>query len=149
VSLLQYICYPSEHRFRSPATDWGLLKQSIALCKYKEYVSSHSDISVDKCGLIINLEFAFLGASPDALVSHSCCGSGSKFPYNWKYQYMNMVILFIHVQQQVVQYIQCTNGDEPNHSKRAHWTVTNMKSNRLCMHIQEYLEMTALSRVLP
>jgi len=91
VSLLKRICYPGEHRFKALATDWGLSHESVALSKYKEYFSSHIDVSVYKCGLIINRDFAFLGASPDAFVSCCCCQCGTveiKCPY--KYRWMNI-----------------------------------------------------------
>jgi hypothetical protein len=84
LSLIQLVCYPYEHLFNAPATDWGLSKKPAALCKYKDSVSSHTDLSVDKCGLVINTDFAFMGASPDAFVSCTCCGNGVvevKCPY--------------------------------------------------------------------
>ena len=45
----------------------------------------HKDVKVEPCGLFVLQNKSFLGASPDAVVSCSCCGKGvleSKCPYS-------------------------------------------------------------------
>ena len=42
----------------------------------KSYRFSHSNVSFQECGLFIYKEAPFLSASPDMLVSCSCCGDG-------------------------------------------------------------------------
>lgn len=87
VSLLRRICYPSECRVKVPATEWGVLKETAAVAKYKQFLTSHKDVTVEKCGLVINADFAFMGASTDAFVSCACCGNGVvevKCPYKYR-----------------------------------------------------------------
>ena len=45
----------------------------------------HKDVKVEPCGLFVIQNKSFLGASPDAVVSCSCCGKGVleiKCPYS-------------------------------------------------------------------
>ena len=45
----------------------------------------HKDVKVEPCGLFVMQNKSFLGASPDAVVSCSCCGKGVlkiKCPYS-------------------------------------------------------------------
>ena len=37
----------------------------------------HVHLQVEKCGLIVNPDFPYMGSSPDGLVSCSCCGQKS------------------------------------------------------------------------
>lgn len=85
MSLLKGICYPLESRFKSHATEWGIKNEPVALCKYKQSVADHCEVSVEQCGFVVNPDFPFMGASPDGLVSCKCCGKGVveiKCPYS-------------------------------------------------------------------
>ena len=35
--------------------------------------SKHADFSMSSCGLVISIQYPFIGASPDSLASCSCC----------------------------------------------------------------------------
>ena len=71
--------------FKTVATQWGIKNEQNAIELYKQSVSKqHSNFQVRKCGLIVNVNYPFLAASPDAIVSCDCCGSGVvevKCPY--------------------------------------------------------------------
>ena len=79
VSLIKSICYPDPtvDRFVSAACSYGLYYEDTAR---KEYVAimkeMHVDFEVNKTGLIVDPMYPFMGASPDGLVSCTCCGRG-------------------------------------------------------------------------
>ena len=63
--------------FSTYATEWGLKHEQVAIDKYEETLKNkHTNFQVRKCGLFVNDQFPYLAASPDALVSCDCCGSG-------------------------------------------------------------------------
>lgn len=77
LSLIMSICHPETTTFKSAATSWGCAHEKEARLKYEQITSlSHTNFEVLECGLFINCEFPFVGASPDGLVSCSCCGDG-------------------------------------------------------------------------
>jgi len=58
-------------------------------CTYNNYttVDGHIDVSVEQFGLIINSDYLFIGASPNALVAYQCCGKDVvkiKCPYDFR-----------------------------------------------------------------
>lgn len=58
-----------------PAIKWGRKKEPAARSAYKELIeASHEDTKFHECGLFISLETSFVGATPDGLLSCSCCG---------------------------------------------------------------------------
>ncbi len=68
------------------ALEWGINNEPRAR---KEYITAvhatHFGFKVENTGLHVNPEFPHLGASPDGLVSCSCCGNGLlevKCPYS-------------------------------------------------------------------
>ena len=76
-SLIKAICYPQSYVFSSRATLWGCQHENIARSLYFESMSKcHENFKIEKSGFHISKEFPFIGASPDALVSCDCCGSG-------------------------------------------------------------------------
>lgn len=85
LSLLKTICYPLKYEFQSKATTWGKDHEKDALLAYKqEQISCHENLEVNAVGLCLDPEYPYLGASPDSLVSCSCCGKGCvevKCPY--------------------------------------------------------------------
>lgn len=78
LTLIKEICYPIEAKFSSKSTDWGLKNEKKALHEYEERMKEdHINFSISDCGLIINVEYPHLAASPDSLASCECCGKGT------------------------------------------------------------------------
>lgn len=75
LSLIKSICYPEiTSKFANAATNWGKDKESVALKTYMDYIKSrHCDVEVSTSGFVIHIDYPHLGASPDGLVSCSCC----------------------------------------------------------------------------
>ena len=70
-----------------PALKWGRAHEADAYEYYVNFISDHEDVTVRKCGLLINPRYPYLGASPDGMVSCSCCGDGLieiKCPFKYK-----------------------------------------------------------------
>lgn len=76
-SLVMEICYPETKRFRTEATDWGNRKEARARQDYVAQAKQlHKDFQLEECGLVISKTNAYIGASPDGLISCTCCGLG-------------------------------------------------------------------------
>ena len=75
LSLIMSICHPDTMRFKTAATSWGCVHETSALEQYKK-ASGHDQLRVFPAGLFISVEHPYVGASPDAMVCCSCCGSG-------------------------------------------------------------------------
>lgn len=75
-SLIRTICYQAFTR--SILKQSGMVKStSDAIKAYEVAVkANHANLEVKKCGLFVNKGKAFLYATPDFLVSCSCCGNG-------------------------------------------------------------------------
>lgn len=72
---------------KTAATTWGYEKEKVALHAYqKQMRKNHASFTVEPSGLMVNPHAPHLGASPDGLVSCTCCvGSGVleiKCPYS-------------------------------------------------------------------
>ncbi len=77
ISLIMSVCYPEKMKFKSASTCWGCEHEDIARTKYKSFsILAHHNFEVRKCGFFISSDFPFLGASPDGLVTCTCCGEG-------------------------------------------------------------------------
>ena len=78
---------------KSPALTWGLEKEDIARGEYREICSQkHISFQIKPTGLHINHDYPHLGASPDGLVSCTCCGDGLleiKCPYSLRFSHIN------------------------------------------------------------
>ena len=64
---------------------WGKENEEAARQEYAELMSDHADLEVRSSGLWVCESYPFLGASPDAMVSCTCCGEGIleiKCPYS-------------------------------------------------------------------
>ena len=87
VSLLKKIMNYSS-LVKTSATEWGLKSEQSAIDQYRYAVSKdHQNFKVRKCGLIINQNYPYLAATPDAVVSCDCCGIGVsevKCPFKYK-----------------------------------------------------------------
>lgn len=84
LSLLKSICYP-EKSLKTPAIAWGLEHERDALKTYEDqYKQKHDDFKCSRSGLHLSASYPFAGATPDAMISCSCCGKGVaevKCPY--------------------------------------------------------------------
>lgn len=59
------------------ALKYGRETESIAVNDFiNSYKKKHSDVKSECCGMFIDKENVFLSASPDLLISCSCCGDG-------------------------------------------------------------------------
>ena len=57
---------------------WGAGKERRALSAYQStQTQTHHDFKLEKTGLHVNPNWPHLGASPDGLISCSCCGFGT------------------------------------------------------------------------
>lgn len=56
---------------------YGREMEPIAKIEFmKMYRKKHKDVSFDECGIFLDVDHPYLAASPDLLVSCSCCGEG-------------------------------------------------------------------------
>ena len=78
LSLIMGICHPELGKFRNAATRWGCEHESIAISSYKaSSAEAHTNWQILPSGFVINEEKPFIGASPDSIVTCSCCGRGT------------------------------------------------------------------------
>ena len=88
ISLIKSICYPEQRQFTSAACQYGCKHEDTARQAYHEKLKmKHKNFIVIQCGLILDPEFPFMGATPDGLVNCKCCGSGVleiKCPFSCK-----------------------------------------------------------------
>ena len=54
----------------------NLRYEQLQKIEYFHACSGWLHIQVEECGLFINLNHPFIGASPDGLVTCACCGEG-------------------------------------------------------------------------
>jgi hypothetical protein len=86
-SLIKKICYQNK-QVNVPSLTWGRENEAKALGQYKETMATqHENLKVEKSGLGIIKTKPYIGASPDGIVTCSCCGTGVieiKCPYSLK-----------------------------------------------------------------
>lgn len=76
-SLIKSICYPQAFKFSSQATRCGCDHEAQARdADEMQARDQHSGLAVRDSGLCINPSYPYLGASPDGVVSCTCCGEG-------------------------------------------------------------------------
>ena len=77
VSLLKTICYPHTMKFYSKACEYGQQHEADALHIYSNNMKiAHPFYELLKSRLVLDTENPFIGASPDGIISCSCCGKG-------------------------------------------------------------------------
>jgi hypothetical protein len=85
-SLLKKICYPMDSIFENDATKWGIEKEQQAKSKLISYYrQTHENANLVDCGLHISLDYPFIAASPDGMLTCDCCGTRCvevKCPYS-------------------------------------------------------------------
>lgn len=73
--LIMSICHPELAKFSTEATKWGCCHEKTARMQYVELQQSkHNDFKLSDSGFFINIPHSFIGATPDGLVSCTCCG---------------------------------------------------------------------------
>ena len=77
VSLMKSICYPESAKFYSKACEFGRRHEADALRMYNDSMkSTHTLFELKSCGLFLDVDNPYIGASPDGIISCSCCGKG-------------------------------------------------------------------------
>lgn len=88
-SLLKQIVFPHQSNVSCVYTNWGKNHEDKAVkILFEKIKHDHINLKKRQCGLIINKEFPFLGASPDALFDCNCHGSYPveiKCPYTLRF----------------------------------------------------------------
>lgn len=89
VSLVSQICDPAGHTFTTEATSWGSSEEKNAIAQYcNTCLKSHDNYKITESGFRVNPEYPYIGATPDGLISCSCCGEGIievKCPFKQKH----------------------------------------------------------------
>lgn len=70
-----------------PALKWGRIHEADAFEEYSSYISSYDTVIIEKSGLVINLKYSCIGASPDGIVSCRYCGDSLleiKCPFKYR-----------------------------------------------------------------
>lgn len=77
LSLLKRICYPARCAFKTADVKYGLDHEDIARKAYSELMKKqHQNVTIKNTGLVISLKDPAFAASPDGIVTCSCCKSG-------------------------------------------------------------------------
>lgn len=88
LSIIKKICHPNSAPINTPAISWGREKESEAIKAYTDTITAmHSDCTVTRTGMKICVDKPFIGASPDAIISCKCHGTGVvevKCPYTFR-----------------------------------------------------------------
>ena len=73
-SLIMSVCYSESRQFYSKATSWGCNHEQTARDAYvTSKKKEHKNFSVRTCGLFIHPSYPYLGASPDGVITCTCC----------------------------------------------------------------------------
>ena len=73
-SLIMFICYPEGRQFYLKATSWGCKHEQTACDAYVTLKrKEHKNFSMCTCGLFIHPLYPHLGASPDGVITCTCC----------------------------------------------------------------------------
>lgn len=73
--MIKAICYPSPHRSKIRALNYGCQHENKAAQQFTEHMGkSHINFGFEKFGFLIHPDYPYFGASPDGLVGCDCCG---------------------------------------------------------------------------
>ena len=76
-SLIKTICYPEAFSFTTKATKQGCKHEKVTQeIYYNINRVKHNNLCLTESGLVISLQWPFVGASPDSVVDCTCCGKG-------------------------------------------------------------------------
>ncbi|XP_068727257.1 uncharacterized protein [Montipora capricornis] len=80
---IQILGYKKE--VTTKAMNWGLMNEPLARKRYKRISQKcHTNLSVSETGLVLSVDWPYVGPSPDAVVHCSCCGPGAaEFKVTW------------------------------------------------------------------
>ena len=77
LSVISSVCHLELKCFQTSATAWGCKHEEEGRQAYiHQYSLAHENHNVKDCGLFIHLELPFLAATPDGVVSCTCCDEG-------------------------------------------------------------------------
>lgn len=75
MSLIKSTCYPSTHRRKIPALNYGCQHENKAAQQFTEVMKkTHTNFWFENFGFLIHPNYSYFGASPDGLVGCDCCG---------------------------------------------------------------------------
>ena len=75
--LVRKICYPESYKFSSSATTYGCQHEKDATTEYKsQSIKQHMNFEIKPCGFFVDSKAPYVRATPDGLISCSCCGMG-------------------------------------------------------------------------
>ena len=78
--------YPKAH---SLAINWGVYNEADAISDFlKSQRTFHKNMKVRDCGFFVCVQYPYLGASPDAIVTCDCCGKRPlevKSPFKYRH----------------------------------------------------------------
>ena len=86
-NMVKKIMQYNKRELTVPAVVWGRNQEEKALASYSDSMKEHLNFTVKRTGLTVSEEYPFLAASPDALLSCDCCGTGVveiKCPFKYK-----------------------------------------------------------------
>lgn len=96
-SLIKRLCYPEAYKFSTKATRyrqsfictiniiaiwpyqfrWGCKHEESAVQAYSDRASEcHENLEIKPAGLYVDVERPYIGASPDRIITCTCCGRG-------------------------------------------------------------------------
>lgn len=76
-SFIRKICVSSyQKELTVPAIVWGKTHEIDAKEMYCQIMQQHQNHHVENCGLVLDCDLPFLGASPDGFIIDDCCGRG-------------------------------------------------------------------------
>ena len=76
-SVIKMICTPTEDLSSVPAIQWGRKHERTAAKEYGDaMMKQHEEMEIKQTGLWLSKDHPFIGASPDAIVTCKCCGTG-------------------------------------------------------------------------
>ena len=83
---IQILGYKKE--VKTKAMNWVLMNEPLARKRYKTISQKcHTNFSVSEMGLVLSVDWPYVGASPDAVVHCSCCGPGAaEFKVTWTHR---------------------------------------------------------------
>ena len=83
---IQILGYKKE--VKTKAMDWGLMNEPLARKRYKTISQKcHTNFSVSEMGLVLSVDWPYVGTSPDAIVHCSCCGPrAAEFKVTWTHR---------------------------------------------------------------
>ncbi|XP_016317187.1 uncharacterized protein LOC107669462 [Sinocyclocheilus anshuiensis] len=77
LSTIKKICYPQDSKCITADLTWGTTHEEDARKAYiQKNKGQHDNHHVSACGFFINPTFPEIGASPDGVVTCTCCGKG-------------------------------------------------------------------------